>query len=111
MIRLDSFVSGLDYFKLNWTHPKFLPEKYRLNYFCTVKPTSTIKHGKNNSFMENAQNLSSNTTSVRISELRPNSICMVFLLAVYNPASIDSGIAITGMTSSGDTSKKIFSFR
>ena len=108
MIRLHSFVSGSDYVELNWTHPKFLPENYRLNYICTVKPTSTINHGKNDSIMENAQNLDSNTTSVRISELHPNSICMVFLLAVYNPASIDSGIAITGMTSSGDTSKNFF---
>ena len=106
MIRIHSFVSGSDYVELNWIHPKFLPEKYRLKYFCTVNSTSNPNQTKNDFIIENSQNLSSDTTDVRISELRPSSICVLFLLAVYNPASIDSGIAIRGMTSCENSSKK-----
>lgn len=108
MIHTPSFASGLDYVELNWTRPRFRPEDYQLKYVCTVKRTSTQMGKKKQSNMENATNLGSGATSFRISELRPNSVCIVFMLAVYNPASIDSGIAVTGMTSGGDTRKKIF---
>ena len=106
MIRNHSLASGMDYVELNWTHPKFLPERYQLKYMCTMKRTCAPNHNINQSVMTNAQNLSSNTTSVRVFDLRPSSICMLFLLAVYNPASIDSGIWVFGRTLSEDTSKR-----
>ena len=70
-----------------------------------MEPTGVPNHERNDSIKENAQNLSSNTTLVRISNLHPSSNCRLLLLAVYNPASIDSGIVITGTTSEEDTSK------
>ena len=106
MIRTHSLASGLDYVELNWTHPKFLPERYQLDYMCIVKPTCTPNQEMGQSVTTSEQNLSSDTTSVRISNLHPNSICMLFLLAVYNPASIDSGIVITGTTFDEGTSKR-----
>ena len=63
-----------------------------------MKTAVTLSHDKHHSITTNKQNLSSGTTSVTIHDLRPRSICMLFLLAVYNPASIDSGIAIIGST-------------
>ena len=105
MIRSHSITSGPHYIELNWCDPKFLPERYQLKYVCTMKPTCTTGHGKGNYVMTKAQNLSSDSTSVTISDIRSSSICMLILLAVYNLASIDSGIAITGTTLDEDPRK------
>ena len=105
MIHTHPLVSGSNYVELNWTRPKFLPKGYQLMYFCTMKPTSTPNYDMNNSVTANAHNLSSDTTFVRICDLLPGSICTLFLLAEYNPASIDLGIVITGTTLDEDTSK------
>ena len=94
MIRSHSLASGSDYVKLNWTHPKFQPESYQLKYVCTMKPTCTTRNDTDEYITTKTENLSSNTTSVTIPDLRPSSICMLILLAMYNPASIDTGIAI-----------------
>ena len=108
MICTHSLTTGSDYIALNWTRPKFLPEKYILNVQCasSLKPTCTFKSDKNKYVRTNAQCLTSDTTSVTISELRPKSVCMLLLIAVYNPASIDSGIVITGKTLNEGTSKR-----
>ena len=105
MIISHSVAPGPDYIHLKWTHPNFRPEKYKLKYVCTLKPTCTPSHDINDYIMTNAQDLCSDTTSVTISDLHPSSNCMVFLIAVYNPASIDSGITITGTTLDEDTRK------
>ena len=105
MIGADSVASGPHYIELNWFHPKFRPERYQLNYVCTMKPTCMPDHDMNNYVMTKTQNLSSDSTSVTISDIRSSSICMLILLAVYNPASIDSGIALTGTTLDEDQSK------
>ena len=106
MIRLHSFVSETDYIQLNWTRPDFLPEMYQLKYTVTMKTIYASIHKLNGSVMIKTLNLSSENTSVRISGLRPSSICTINLLAVFNPASIDSGIEITGRTLDEDTSEK-----
>ena len=110
MIHIHPLAYGLDYVQLNWTHPKFLPERYQLEYLCVVKPTCTPNHDMNQSITTSEQNLTLDTTSVRISNILQNSICMLFLLAVYNPASIDSGIVITG-TLDEDTGKRTLCLR
>ena len=109
MIRTRSLSSGLDYLKLNWTHPTFLPERYELMYVCTMRAKSIPFLKMNNSIIINSQNLSSDTTSVYISDLHPISICTIFLLAVYNPASLDSGMWIIGRTLDEAKSKIKFS--
>ena len=108
MICTHSLSTGSDYIKLNWSRPKFLPEKYLLHvqYASTLKPRCTFKNERKKYFKENAQCLTSNTTSVRISDLRPSSVCTLLLLAVYNPASIDLGIVIRGKTSDEGISKR-----
>ena len=106
MVRPHTFVSGLDYVRLNWTRPKFPPEQYQFSFVCTRNPTCAPIQDMDNSILGNMQFLSSDTTFVRISGLGPSSSCTLFLLAVYNPASIDSGISITGMTLHEDTRKR-----
>ena len=105
MIDAHSVTSGPHYVELNWCRPKFQPERYQLNYVCTMKPTCTPGHAENNYVMIKIQNLSSDSTSITIPDIRSSSICMLILLAVYNPASIDSGIAITGTTLHEDPRK------
>ena len=112
MIRSHSVTSGTNYIKLKWTHPRFQPERYQLKYVCTAKSTCVPSQNTNHSIITKTQNLTSNTTLFTISDLRPTSICILTLLAIYNPASIDKGITITGTTLNGasETYSGLFSF-
>ena len=107
MIRSHSVTSGTNYITLKWTHPRFQPERYQLKYVCTMKSTCVPIQDTNHSIIIKTQNLTSNTTLFTISDLRPASICILTLLAVYNPASIDKGITITRTTLDG--ASKIYS--
>ena len=98
MIHIYSIISGLNYVELNWTHPKFLPQKYQLKYMFTMKARRTSKNVKKKRRMTRTKNLRYDTTSTRISDLCPSSNYTLILVAVYNPASIDSGIKIEGCT-------------
>ena len=106
MIHTHSLAFGLDYVELTWNHPMFLPQRYKLNYLYNKKSTCTASHDMNPSVTTKEQTFNSDTSSVRISDICPNSVCVLILLAVYNPASIDSGIVITGKTLQEDTSKR-----
>ena len=107
MILSHSVASGPDYVKLNWTSPKYGPEMYmyQLKYVCTLKPIYMPSNDTVNYVTTRTQTLSSDITSFSISDLNPRSICILILLTVYNPASIDTGIAITGATLDEDTRK------
>ena len=94
MIRTYSIVSGLNYVELNWTHLKFLPQKYQLKYMFTMKARRTSENVKKNCHVTRTKNLCYDTTSARKSDLCPSSNYTLILVAVYNPASIDSGIKI-----------------
>ena len=104
MIHAYSLATGLDNIELNWTTPKFLPERYQLKYLCTMKGSTKYKAGKINYIVNKTKNLSSATTSIIISDLHPSELCRVILLAVYNPASNDLGIAFEGVTLGEHTS-------
>lgn len=106
MIRSHSVVIGPDYVKLVWPVPKFPPIRYQLNYMVTKKPTCGTNHSTDNDTITKAKNLSSKTTFVIILNFCVSSKSMVNLLAVYNPASIDKGIVITG-TPFNDQTKKM----
>ena len=71
-----------------------------------MKPTYKPSNDRMNYVTTTTETLSSDTTSFTISDLRRGSICILILLAVYNPANIDTGIAITGATLDQDTSKR-----
>ena len=91
MIRSHSVDFGPDYVKLNWPHPKFAPVMYQVKYMVTINSTCTSNHGTHNYTMTEAKSLRSEPNSVTL----PSSSCRLNLLAVYNPASIDTGIDIT----------------
>ena len=91
MIRSHSVDFGPDYVRLNWPPPKFAPLMYQLKYMVTMKPTGIPNNRTHDHTMPKAKILSSETTSV----ILPSSRCMLNLLAVFNPASIDAGIDIT----------------
>ena len=101
MIRSHSVTSGTNYVKLKWTHPRFRPERFQLKYVCTMKSTCAPSQDTNHSIMTKTQNLTSRTTLFTIYDLHPSSICILTLLAIYNPASIDKGITLTGTTLDG----------
>ena len=101
MIPSHSVTSGTNYIKLKWTLPRFQPERYQLIYVCTMKSTSAPSQETNHSIITKTQNLTSSTTLFKLFGLRPSSICILTLLAVYNPASIDKGISITRTTLDG----------
>ena len=98
MIHAYLLANGSDYVELYWSYPKFLPERYQVKYMCALKAISSSEDVENDYIMSNTRNLTSDTTLVRITDLRPSSFCTLNLLAVYNPASIDRGIVITGTT-------------
>ena len=97
MILSHSIDSGKDFVELRWI-PRFEPERYQLKYVCAPKPTRMPNRDNDYYVITNTRHLNSSTTSSRVSNLPLDSICMFFLLAAYNPASIDTGIAITGTT-------------
>ena len=98
MIQAYLLANGSNYIELYWTYPSFVPESYQLKYMCALKAIPTFENAKIDYIMSNTRNLTSNTTLVRITDLPPSSFCTLILLAEYNPASIDSGIVITGTT-------------
>ena len=98
MIQAYFLSNGSDYVEIHWTYPKFLPERYQLKYMCALKAISRSEEEENDYLVSNIRNLTSDTTLVRVTDLPPRSFCVLVLLAVYNPASIDSGIVITGTT-------------
>ena len=107
MIDAYFLASGSDYIEVIWTPPKYLPKSYvyQIMQTCTLMATSTLKHDMKKDVVTNTKSLSSGTTSVRISDLCPNSTWMLILLAVYNRASIDPGIVAKGTTLDEHTSK------
>ena len=112
MIYDYSFSSEWDYLEVNWTQPRFLPEWYQAThrYVCTMKATSAYNYEMKNYVRTNQHYLSSGTTSFRLSNLCVRSSWTLILKAVYNPAGIDSGIAMTGRMLSKATRKRNSAF-
>ena len=96
MIPAHSLTSGQDYIELTWKRPQYTPERYQLTYLSfTKRPCTHESHDFLNTRM---LNLSSDTTTITITDLCPDSIYLMNFIAAYNPASIDSGITATAET-------------
>ena len=108
MIPYCFLMVGSDYIELMWRLPLYRPERYELTYLCIIKctpqPISRIDYIINSTML----NISSHVTNIRIRNLCPNTMCILRLITVYNPASIDSGIVLTSKTLSVNTSKCTF---
>ena len=107
MITKCSLTSASNYVELVWKSPPYPPARYEVTYLCIIK--STCLHIQNNSLVVSVNarllKLSSDGTFIRILGLRPDSLCVLKLLAFYNSASIDPGIVITLKTLAANTSK------
>ena len=92
MIAVTPPTKGLAHVEMTWMRPLYNPEKFKFTYSCIIEP-------KGFSYTtEGERILSSNSTSARVSGLRPQTVCKLKLIAVYNPASIDPGITVTART-------------
>ena len=107
MIPQYSLTSESSFANLTWKSPKYRPENYEFTYVCIANNTCLAKTCSLNSCVVKPKiiNLISETTSVIIRDLRPDSICILKLVTFFNPASIDSGIVLTVKTLPPNTSK------
>ena len=105
MITKCSFTSASNYVELAWESPPHQPARYELTYLCIITSTCLRKSDlvvfPDTRFLK----LSSESTFISISDLRPDSLCVLKLLAFYNSASIDPGMVITFKTLAANTSK------
>ena len=98
MIPSYSVSCGSDYVKLKWAVRHFRPESFEITYSCSVRQVHMAKNEQTHYVNKTIRSISSNATIIKICDLRPSSVCILNLLAVYNPASIDSGIDIIAST-------------
>lgn len=108
MIPNCSLTSGSDYVELMWNSPQYPPSTYKVTYLCIINCTWMPNRGIDRIVNLTTSNLTSEDTSIRVRKLNSKSICTLKLVAVYNPASTDSGIAIIYKTPTGNTSKFTF---
>lgn len=76
---------------LNWTPPVFVPYKFKLSWVCKILcaplPYST-----------KILYLDGRLTRQVITSLRPGTHCAISFRAMYNPASLDSGVILVAHT-------------
>ena len=90
---IEPYLSDIDInlIEVSWRPPKYEPYIYKLSSVCR-----TLWNGEQ--YVIQNESLASNSTSFRLSDLRPGSICSIALIAAYNPASLDQGIRIEAYT-------------
>ena len=74
-----------------WTRPEFQPYLYKQKTSCKL----LCDH---RTYYLNEALLNGAETMTTLHALRPGSVCLIKHKAVYNPASIDSGITLTAHT-------------
>ena len=92
MIKTLETTANLNYVRVEWRRPKFEPMYYKLSYSCKLKHDVTDYISKKFILID------SNEFTYKIRSVFPDSLCKLTLHAVYNLASVDSGITTTGMT-------------
>ena len=111
MIPNVSLASGSDYLELNWKSPQYRPKKYYLSYLCIIRSTCLPNSPIADFIKATMLNLRSDITSIKIKNLDPNFICVLKIVATYNPASIDSGIVLTSRSLAVNTGKCTFAWK
>ena len=74
-----------------WTYPQFQPYFYKQVTSCNLLCD-------NKTYYINEAMLTGAGTQIKLYGLRPGSVCLIKLLAVYNPASIDPGLQMFAYT-------------
>ena len=104
MIVNYSLKSESDHVQIMWSSPQYRPEKYEFTYLCITNSTC-LRRSCHKPIVASIRilKLGSDSTFIRIQDISPNSTCVMKLVAVFNPASIDSGIVFTAKTSAATT--------
>ena len=110
MIPNGSLASGSNYVELKWKGPQYRPKMYHLLYLCIIRTTCLPRSPIADFVQWTMLNLSSDIKAIKIKDLRPNFICVLKIVASYNPASIDSGIVVTSLSLAENTSKCTFAW-
>ena len=87
MVSFDSVRKGTNHIEIFWTIPKYFPYWYQHTTSCR------LLCDQENYYLTERERDSSRTSSLAY-DLRPASVCMIKLVAVYNPASNDPGILL-----------------
>ena len=91
---------------MTWNSPQYHPERYELTYLCIANSTRCPESCHEPMVVSTRiLNLGSYSTSFRLLDFRTYSVCVLRLVAIFNPASIDSGILFTARMLAANTSK------
>lgn len=78
-----------------WLPPRFyLPTYFEVTTHCQLTYNSTCA-SDDCCLIKQKVHVASNVTSILVGHVLPGSVCHITLIAVYNPAAIDSGITTT----------------
>ena len=91
MIKDFTVDTTYDTVTIRWDKPEYLPQLYEWTLSCTLACG-------NPPYVKQSVNIGSSETQDFISNLIPGSCCEIRFFAVYNPASLDSGLAKTVYT-------------
>ena len=85
MVKNVLVTAGVEFVDIFWSTPTLLPMSYKVNIICQL-----LHNGIEYKRVKIAA--APQDTVLNVPSLLPGSHCMVTLQAIYNPASIDSGI-------------------
>ena len=91
MISFDSVNKDTDFIQVIWTAPVYLPYWYQQTTSCRFLC-------RQETYYLTEVLIDSSQTSNLAYGLRPGSVCLIKLIAFYNPASIDPGIVLHSRT-------------
>ena len=77
--------SGVDFITVEWSKPKYTPISLEYKVLCGFECDERLH-------LKTSGNLSKNTTRLVVTDLKPNSMCKIILLALYNPETYDHGL-------------------
>ena len=89
--RFQKVVQEVNQLEVPWTRPQFQTYFYKQVTFCRL----LCDH---KTYYINEAMLNGAVTLIKLYGLRPGSVCLIRLLAVYNSASIDPGLQILACT-------------
>ena len=92
MVSFSKVNSGTEFIEVFWTAPRYPPYWYQQTTTCRYLCDQEIY------YLSEVQIDSSHASSVTY-DLHPGSVCLIKLIAFYNPASIDPGIQLLVHTS------------
>ena len=102
MIKNVSATTGADFIHITWSQPKILPSSYRVHIGCWLVHVHI-------EYVREELEASPLSTMFIVDQLLPGSRCVITLLAIYNPASIDDGITHTLFTPNSSVYNRIWS--